>query len=440
MNKPWGKPLPRRVFLRGAGITLALPFLHAMTPLSALSRAKGRNRRPSSKAPSRFMLAYVPNGMVMNSWTPSASGSLSASLPKTLSPLNDLHDRLLVISGLWNSPAYKIHNAGHHERAAAAFLTGMTAARKPLIRAGISVDQIIAQAYGNATPFSSVQLGCDVASMSADPAAPFSGIYNRTISWQDAKTPMQNIIQPKVAFQTLFGHPRKVSTSGGLPAGLVDSTSEDIKDMSGSLGSEDRQILGEYLEGLHKLETKIENKTVQFPADEASALQSGEITKYETLLNLQFEIAYYAFMSDTTRVLTFMLGDEFTTRNNHHGWSHDLTPHGQGQLQAINQNHVHFFAKFVKALKLKTDSDGSSLLDNTVCLYGAGMSEGMVHNYHNLPILIAGGEKVLGHRSGRHLIVGNQNTPMSNLHRTILASFGDRLSQFGDSTGTLSLG
>jgi hypothetical protein len=440
------KSLPRRTFLRGLGATIALPVLDAMTP----AFASGANRL-AAKSPLRLSIAYVPNGIVMKDWTPQTEGA-AFELTRILKPLEPFRDQILVLSGLTQNNGRALGDgAGDHARAAATFLTGVHP-RKTYgadIQNGISFDQIAAQHVGSSTRFPSLELGCEDGRLAGNCDSGYSCAYSNSISWRTATTPNPPEINPRVVFERLFGANAAEDASTRAKRRLynksiLDFVLSDAKRLEGDLGATDRRKLDEYLSAIRELERRIEtaerdNKDIAPPIDKPA----GVPVDYAEHARLMFDLQVIALQADLTRVVTFMMGREGSTRpyreigisEAHHPLTHHRNnPEMIEKVTQINCYHVEQFAYFLGKLKATPDGDGT-LLDHSLILYGSGLSDGNRHSHNNLPNLIAGG--ACGTlKTGRHVQYPAE-TPMNNLFVTVLDRMGVPTEKLGDSTGTL---
>ena len=441
------KAIPRRTVLRGVGATLALPLLDAMAPaLTALAKTAAR---PIA----RFCTVYVPNGIVMEQWTPAAEGSAFEFTP-ILKPLEAFRGHLLVLSGLDNTGASsRTGSSGAHAKPAGAFMTGVEPLRttgSSSLQLGISMDQIVAKTLGQETPLPSLELGlegtdtvngvgtCDVG---------FSCAYQNRLAWSSPTTPLPVETNPRVVFDRLFG---SVDTTDPAvrrarlrrQGSIIDSVLDKVHRLQGELGPRDQAKLNEYFQSVREIERRIQNAEAQsreLPLVESPA---GIPVSYDEHARLMFDMQTLALQTDTTRVITFQVGREQSgatypqigISDSHHPISH----HGGDKnkiasLQKINTYHATLFGYFLE--KLGSTSDGeSTLLDHVIILYGSAISEGNGHDIRNLPILLAGGGA--GHiKGGRHIKYPEDTQRLTNLQLTLLNKLGVSTEKFGDSTG-----
>jgi hypothetical protein len=438
------RSLPRRTFLRGLGAAVALPLLDSMVPaLGAASRVK---------PPRRLGVIYVPNGVIMDRWTPAAEGRAFEWSP-TLQPLEPFRDRVLVLSGLDDKPGVPLPNegAGDHARAASTFLTGVNVKKTEGadIRAGISMDQLAARALGKETQIGSLEMTMEYTEMLGACDAGYSCAYSNTISWRGPTTPLPMEIDPRVIFERLFGDGDSSDRASRLARikedqSILDALVADVARLGRTLGPRDRSKLSEYLDSVRDVERRIQKAEEQSATElPIVARPAGVPAAFEDHSKLMFDMLALSYQADLTRVGTFMMGHEVSSRaypeigvpDAHHPISHHQ---GDGDKIAkcakVNLFHMQMFAYFLEKLRSTPDGDGS-LLDSSLLVYGSGMSDGNQHNHLNLPVLLVGGAGQL--RGGRHIRYPKE-TPVANLHVTLLDRLGVAVDTFGDSTGQLN--
>jgi hypothetical protein len=414
--------LDRRTLLRGLGAGVALPILDAMTP--ALARAADKI------APvKRLGVMYVPNGMSMDYWTPKTTGALE--LAPIMQPLAPFHDRLLVLSGL-NAPIAEVTSP--HSRAATAFLTGVPPAKTSGGggQASTSLDQLVAQHFGQQTQLPSLELGLD----NLDSAGLCDGnpcIMGNTISWHNATLPLPPENNPRIVFERLFGDVGSTESGARLAhlrqdRSILDSVMAESADLQHQLGADDRSRLVEYLEGVRDIETRIQKAEAQSSKDMPVVTQpSGIPGTFEEHAKLMYDLQVLAYQSDMTRVITFMYGREFSGRaypeigvpEGHHPLSHhQYDPDKLASLAKLNTYHVQMLAYYLDKLSKTRDGDGM-LLDHVLLFYGAGMSDSNIHDPRNLPLMLIGGpdQKIKGGRHLKYEGVSSANLLMSMMDK-----------------------
>ena len=443
--------LPRRTFLRGVGATLALPLLDDMVPaLAALSGAPNTAAKPVS----RLYVGYVPNGVIMDKWTPSTEG-LGFELPQTLAPLQPFQDQLTVVSGLASEPMFPLpgEGTGDHVRAASAFLTGVHPKKTegPDIRGGTSIDQIAAAKIGQDTQLTSLELSLDPNELIGACEAGWSCAYANTLSWRNPTTPLPMENQPRAVFERLFGDADDTSQHARLERiredrSILDSLVHEVDSFRGTLAAGDRNKVDQYLDAIRDIERRIQLAEVQSDVElpELARPTGGIPDTFAEHAKLMFDLQVLALQTDMTRVITFMMSREVSPRtypelgipDPHHGLSHHQNnPVQMEKLSKVNLHHIEQFAYFLDRLQSTPDGDGT-LLDHMLMLYGCGISDGNQHLHVNLPILLAGG--AAGRlRGGRHVRVVDE-TPLTNLQLTLLDKVGVPTERLGDSTGQLA--
>jgi uncharacterized protein DUF1552 len=438
-----GRYLARRTFLRGMSTAIALPLLDAMTPAFAATRV-------TANAPRRMAFVYVPNGIIMKDWTPAGAGS-EFEFSRILKPLEPYREKVLVLSGLTHNTGRALGDGpGDHARAAASFLTGVhpkkTAGAD--IHAGISVDQIAAQKIGNATRLASLELGCEDGRLVGNCDSGYSCAYSNSISWHTTATPMPPEVNPRAVFERLFGDasetPEARAKRLSYNKSILDFVSEDTRRLQGDLGKTDRRKLDEYLDAVREIERRIEmaeHDSKQFTPDMEKP--AGVPPEFADHVKLMFDLMTLAFQADVTRISTFMICREGSTRtyreigvnDAHHPLTHHRNnPEWIEKVAKINYFHLEQFAYFVDKLKSTPDGD-ATLLDRVMVVYGSGLADGNQHTHNDLPVVLAGaGNGAL--RPGRHVQYPNE-TPMTNLYVAMLDHMGITPEHIGDSTGEL---
>ncbi len=441
------KHLSRRTVLRGVGATVALPLLDAMVPAYAAVR------KTAARPRSRFAAVYMPNGADLARWTPAAEGPLALS--PILEPLAPYRDRLLVLSGLGNEEATGNDN-GPHPRAQTSWLTGARAKRSDGvdIRAGVSMDQLAAQEFGKQTQLGSLELtleSVDTINGGCAPRYGYSCVYNGTLAWRTATTPLPMEVNPRAVFERLFGSGSSTDPAvrrAGLERdkSLLDAMLDKISHLEQRLGRGDRRKLDEYLQAVRDVERRIQRAEESVGADLPVVAQPvGVPDTFGEHARLMFDMLVLAYQTDLTRVSTYLLSREATTRSFPEigvtaAW-HETSHHGENPqkletLARINTFNVQIFAYFLDRLRETADGDGT-LLDHTTVLFGGGLGDPNQHIPFELPTVVVGGRSA-NIRGGRHVRY-EPKTPLANLHRTLLLRLGVPVERLGDSTGELDL-
>jgi len=437
------KALSRRTVLKALGATVPLPFLDAMVPaLTALGQTAAR-------PPLRFGAVYVPNGVIPGKWFPAAEGSAFEFSP-TLAPLEPFRDRLLVVSGLDSvpppPPGERQYN--NHADASTRFLTDVTPSRN--LRAGVSVDQIAAKVLSQDSSLPSLELALE--SVDSGTSCDFgrSCVYTGTIAWAGPTSPLPMEHDPSAAFARLFGDGATSDAASRLERmqaknSILDSLLGEVDSLRSKVGAADRTKIAGYLDSVRDVERRIQlavQHNTELPRFDRPA---GIPETFQQHAALMFDLQLLAYQGDVTRVVTFMIGREFSGRtypeigvpDAHHPISHhQRDPVRMEKCAKINRYHVELFASFLEKMRNTPDGDGS-LLDHAAIVYGAGMSEGNGHVPENLPILLAGGGA--GRlKSGRH-IKFPKGTPLANFHLSLLDKLGVPVETLGNSTGPVNL-
>jgi hypothetical protein len=448
MNRPW--QIPRRTFLRGLGTCVALPVLDAMLPAAA--RAAVGDAGAATPFPRRLAWVYVPNGKNMSDWTPQILGE-NFDLPMILEPLAAHRRDFSVVTGLASNMAAAMGDGGGgHARASATFLTGVHP-RKTAgadIRAGISADQIAAAKIGDRTRLPSLELSCDAGQRAGSCDSGYSCAYQFNLSWRSETQPMNPEVDPRAAFERLFGgEDPSVSLEASMRRKLyrrsvLDYVLEDARALERHLGENDRRKLDEYLTAVRDLELRIERAERYGAARPPPGVEKpGMFENYEDHIRLMYDILVLAFQTDSTRVCSFVTAHDGSNRpypfigirDGHHDLSHHRNDEEKkAKLARINRFHTTQFAYFLDRLKSIPEGNGT-LLDHCAIVYGSGLSDGNSHSYENLPILLAGraGGAIA---TGRHVRV-EDNTPLTNVYRSMLETAGVATEKIGDSSGKL---
>jgi hypothetical protein len=437
------KALSRRSMLKGLGAAISLPFLDSMTPAFAASTLPGG-------APLRLAWFYVPNGIDMRHWTPAEEGPLAA-LPELLAPLDPVKKDLLVLSNLtanWGRPL--LVGAGDHGRAAAAYMTGMMVHRTTTdLKLGVSADQLAAAAIGKQTRLPSLEVGLEEARQTGNCDNGYSCAYTYNLSWKTENQPLPPISDPRLLFERLFGtdvveapaaHARRVAMRQSILDGVLGETQK----LQSTVGPADRRKLDEYLTSIREIERQVERSEKEGTViDPGMDKPFGIPPEFPDYYRLMTDMMLVAFKADVTRISTIMIGREGSTRpypeigvNDGH---HPLTHH-MGNMQMldkvrqINLLHMKLFAEFLTKMKNTKEGD-SNLLDNSLIVYGSGLSDGNVHTHDQLPTILAGrGGNFVS--PGRHISY-QRETPVCNLFATLIERAGVRPEHVGDSTGRL---
>ncbi len=439
------KHLSRRTFLRGAGVTVALPFLESMVP------AQTPLSKTAAVPKSRLSCIYIPHGATMDKWTPVTEGE-NFEFSEILKPLEPYRNRLCVVSGLAHAQAGPTDGedsggALDHNRAVAVFLTGSHPKKSAQSQVGISVDQLIAEKMGQDTPLPSIELTIEESALGGD--AGFSGAYRNTIAWKSPTTPLPMENSPQVVFERLFGDgsddaQRKSRRQQSIS--LLDSVTSQLGSLQKDLPPADRSRLSQYLDEVREIERRIQKAEKQAKADvKLPEAPVGIPDDFEEHLKLMFDLQALAYQAEITRISTLLYSHETSgtvypksgVREGFHNASHHSNNRkNMDQFAVLNRYHIGTLTYFFDKLKATPDGDGT-LFDHSLVLYGSTLSDGNEHNHDPLPVLLVGGAS--GQlKGGRHLRYP-AHTPMANLLLTVLDKFGVHQDKFGDSTGKLEI-
>jgi len=436
--------LPRRTVLRGLGATLALPLLDSMVPaLTAQSR--------TAAAPvTRFGIFYVPNGMSMPYWYPQTEGPLD-ELPPTLRSLEAFKDRVLICGGLDDESANLVKGGGDHARSAGTFLTCVPykITNGADVSNAVSMDQIAARELSKETQLASLELGIESNAMLGNCDGGASCAYTNTIAWRTPTTPLPIENDPRAIFERMFGTTGSTDPAARLERmrrdrSILDLVGAELNGLERVVGPADQVKLDEYLEAVRDIERRIamaeEQNTRELPVVDQPI---GVPNDYAEHARLQMDLLALAYQTDLTRISTFMLAREVSGRaypeigvsDSHHPLSHHQDESAKlERLHKINEYQFQQFAYLVEKLDALPEGDGS-MLDSTLFLYGTGISDSNTHFHDDLPIALVGGKNA-GIRGGRYIRYP-ADTPLANLHVTILEKLGVPVEAFGDSTGRL---
>ncbi len=436
------RALPRRTFLRGLGVSLALPLLDAMVP--ALTAAAQTPLHPARLR--RLGYVYMPMGCDLSRWTPQGGEELGALSP-ILSPLEPVKRHVTILSGMELRNAYP----GTHATSNAAFLSAAFAKRTESTdyHLGTTADQLAAKVLGQDTPLPSLEMSMDLLSVVGQCDNGYACVYQNCLSWSSPTTPLPAEAHPRVLFETLFGaggKPAERAADLQRQASLLDAVADDFRRLQKTLGPSDQQLVAQYLDAIRDVEQRIARAQAATDEESLPDLErpAGVPASYQEHARLMFELQRLALQGNVTRVITFQLARETSNRvytdigmTEPH---HPLTHHGNdpekiAKVARINEFHVSLFAEFLQKLAATPEGDGS-LLDHSLYMYGSGMGNPNVHNHIDLPIIVAGGAAGKM-RGGRH-IAYQEPTPLANLHLTLLEKVGVPLDRFADSQGPVN--
>lgn len=457
MNLP--RPISRRTMLKGIGASLALPWLESVSVFGSSAMAQGAAGAAGEAAagfasggvPLRMAAMFMPNGVNTRHWDAAGEGD-AMTLSDTLAPMESVKHDILVLKGLHNRNA--AGGDGHYAKTAN-LLSGETVRKTKGrdLHVGVSMDQLIARHYANQTPLNSLVLATEPTRGGVDTNVGFTQIYGGHISWSSPETPVPKEIYPRQAFDRLF----RDSTARQTDRSILDAVLEDAHQLERSVSTNDRRKLDEYFESIRAVENRIAAMeaagseqwtpdTVVDPEDlsrPAPGLPEDATEHYRLMLDL----IVLAFQMNKTRVATFMFGNSVSGRNmsfldgvsggHHHMSHHENNEDKLRQYQLINRYFMEQLAYITGRMKAIPEGDGT-LLDHTLLMFGSGLSDGNSHNFHNLPIVLAGGRGA-GVRTGRAIDCG-ENNRLCALHLALMQRMGLGAASFGDADTPLNLG
>ncbi len=456
------KHLSRRAVLKGMGVTVALPVLDAMIPAST---AFANTAAAASSSKTRLICMEMvhgsagatPIGLKKNLWSPEKVGTEFDLASSSLSPLEPFRDYLTIVSNtdLRNAEAFTLPEiGGDHFRASAVFLTQShpKQTQGSDVFAGTSLDQLYAQKFGQDTPIPSMQLSIENVDQAGGCVYGYSCVYTDTISWSSPKTPMPMVRDPRVVFDQLFGvgaTPEERAANRRADKSILDWITAQVTGLRMELGASDRARLQDYLENIREIERRIQQVEARNSSGESRELPDAPIgvpDSFSEHVKIMMDLQVLAFASDVTRVFSFKLGRDGSSRSYPESGVttgfHPASHHGEREerimeYSKINRYHVSMVPYLLEKLKNTPDGDGN-LLDNSLVIYGSPMGDSNVHNHKRCPLFLAGhmGGRLKG---GRHLKAAD-GTPMANVMLTLLHNLGrDDVPTFGDSSAEFDL-
>jgi hypothetical protein len=440
--------ISRRAVLRGIGTAMALPLLDVMAPQAG---AAAGSLASATAAPRRMAFIYVPNGAYMPYWMPRSEGA-EFELTECLAPMAEHRKEMIVFGGLTCDKARANGDGGgDHARAGGAFLTGAQPKKTAgaNFKAGISADQVAARRLGDRTRFPSLEIAIEGYRGAGNCDSGYSCVYEHTLAWRNATTPLPTEVNPKAVFNRLFSeHPNDPETlaRNELRTSVLDAVLEDAKALDRKLGGSDRQKLDQYLTGVREVEQRIARAEKLSPVElpEDVSRPEGVPADLTNHIRLMCDLMVLAFQTDVTRITTFMIGREGSEQKyrmagvneGHHTISHHQNkPENIAKIKAINMYHMQQLAYLTA--KLKSIKEGSgTLLDNCMIAYGSAIADPNRHAHEDLPVLLVGkGGGTI--RTGRYMRAPRE-TPLNNLWMAMLERFGAPTSSLGDGTGPLA--
>jgi hypothetical protein len=451
MNPSSRPTLHRRAFLRGLGVCLGLPTLESLTPLARAAESPSL-ATTASGMPLRAAFIAFANGSNYERWLPKGTGR-DYTLNETFAPMEGLKDKFQVITSLAHDAANNWGDGpGDHARSGASFLTGCHAWKTlgSRLHLGISVDQIAARQVGHLTRLDSLQLGVEGARLYGACDTGYPCAYQYNISWANENLPLAPEPNPRAVFEKLFGAGGGKEKEADLQRRLarrksvLDFVLDDTRALNRTLGRNDQEKLDQYLDGVRSIEQQIE-KAERFGLPETALPRpEGVPPKHEEHVDLMYDLMALAFQTDSTRVISFCVAPEGSNRpflelgipEGHHYLTHHKGNEEKIQKVAtIERWYMERYARFLAKLDAMKEPDGTSVLDNSMIVYGGGIGDGDLHNHDELPVVLAGGGGGTL-QTGQHLLL-KEATPMTNLYVSMLDRMGVQAEKIGDSNGRL---
>ncbi|HEX4595626.1 MAG TPA: DUF1552 domain-containing protein [Bryobacteraceae bacterium] len=451
------KHLSRRTVLRGVGVSLALPLLDSMVP--AQTPVAKTAAVPKTRLACIEMVhgaaGSTADGTEKHYWSPAEEGR-DFKFSQTLEPLEPLREYITIVSDTDLHPATAwaaAEEGADHFRSSAVFLT---AAHPKMTEgsdyfAGTSIDQLYAQRFGQDTPLPSIQLCIEMVDASGACDYGYACVYADTISWASPTQPLPMTLDPRMAFESLFGEggtPEERLARQKVNRSILDWISRDVARLQKGLGPSDRNRLNQYLDDVREIERRIQRIEKYNSSGEARALPAAPLgvpDSYEEHVKLMFDLQALAFMTETTRVSAFKMSRDVSTRvfpasgvkQPFHPCSHHQeNPAKIAEFAKLNRYHVSLVPYFLNKLKNTPDGDGN-LLDHSVVLYGSPLGDSNVHNHKRVPIFLAGHAN--GQLKGNLHVRAKDSTPMANVLATVAHKLGVDVETFGDSNGDVAI-
>ncbi len=451
------KHLSRRTFLTGVGTVLSLPLLESMVPAQTPQRQTAAN--PRTKLACLEMVhgsaGSTQYGIDQNMWMPPTEGS-DFEFGTILEPAEQFRDYITLVTHTDQRPAeaYTAEEEGaDHFRSSAVFLTGAHPKQTEGsdVQSGTSIDQIYANEFGQDTPLPSLQLCIENLDASGNCGYHYSCVYMNSISWSSPTTPLPMIIDPRMAFEELFGaggSPEARAARRRANQSILDSVTLEIDRLRQDIGTRDRNRLNDYLDSVREIERRIQ-QIEQYNASgvhrELPSAPIGVPDSWEDHVKIMFDLQVLAFSSEVTRVTSHKLSRDVSNRvfaesgNStpfHSASHHGSSVSGITEYAKINRYHMEVFTYFLEKLRDTPDGDGS-LLDHSLVVYGSPMGDSNVHAHKRVPMLLVGHAN--GQFSGNRHVKAAHETPTSNLLLGILGKLGIEQEYIGDSTGVLAI-
>jgi uncharacterized protein DUF1552 len=453
-----GKHLHRRTMLKGIGVSLSLPMLEAMVPAGTTwAQTAGSKIRLACLEMVHGSAGTCVVGAKHNLWVPVGVGRGFDLSSSSLSPLEPWREFVTIVSNtdVRMAEAFELQEVGaDHFRSSAVFLTQAHPKQTMSsdVRVGVSLDQHYAKRFGQDTPVPSMQLCIENIDQAGGCSYGYSCVYTDTISWAEANEPLPMVRDPRVAFDQLFGAGATKEQRAARrleDRSILDVISGAVARLKTSLGSDDRAKVTDYLDNVREIERRIQRVEAYNSSGERRELPEAPIgvpDSFEEHVKLMFDLQVLAFAADVTRVFSFKLGRDVSSRvypgSGSTAGFHNASHHGDREelvrdFEKINRYHVGLIPYFLEKLKNTPDGD-SNLLENSLIIYGSPMGDSNLHNHKRVPLFLAG--HMGGKLKGNLHLKAPDGTSMANVFLTLLHGMGlDDMQQFGDSTGTFDL-
>lgn len=437
------KHLSRRTFLRGAGVTLALPFLEAMIP------ARTALGQTAAAPKTRFAGIFFPHGMAPGYWVPKAEGS-DFQLPFIMQPLESVRDHVVILSGLHArsaEPPPGVTGSDHFVAAAYLCATKPKKTTGADVQVNTTIDQLIAQKFQQETLLPSLQLAVEDPGASSSCGEGYSCAYTNSISWSTPNQPLPMELNPQVVFERLFGDGSDAEQRAARreqQRSVLDVVLRSLSRLQKDIGPADRARLDQYTEDIREIERRLAIAAKASADVPSIEVPPGVPESFDEHIKLQFDLTALAFQGDVTRVSTILGARDLTNRSyplsgtntGFHGGSHHAeNPDKIADYAKINRYHVQMLAYFLEKLKSMPDGDGT-LLDHSLVLYGSNMGNSNQHQHYDVPHILAGSAS--GRlKGGRHLAYPSKTVPTGNLLLSILDMFDVQQDSVGDGASRL---
>ncbi len=440
--KPSVRPVSRRIFLRGAGVVVALPWLES----APVWGAPAADPKAPSTPPQRFVVQFMGTGIAPDHWWAKGEGA-GMELSKSLQPLEPYKTKLNVISGLFNKPSTGV---GIHPGMTGNILSGMPLTRGAVLHGGISIDQVLANKIGQDSVQPSMVLACEQP-LTGYHESNFSMAYSSHISWQSADSPVPTEVYPSLAFDSLFEN-----SGSRRNQSILDRVQGEASGLRRRVSAADRSKLDEYLTSVREVEQRAQrmrsemDKAANRAADKGKPMvamkrpDNGLPEDLRDHMRLMCDIVALAIQTDKTRIASMLMCRDLSglfypfldVRDAHHPASHD--DRGEG-YERITRFYVSQLAYLAGRLQAMPEGEGT-VLDNTCLLWLSNMWSGSRHDNSTLPLLTVGGMggKLTTGRVINYRDKGDENRKLCSLYLSLMDRMGVQLPRFGDADTRLA--